>query len=152
MSFQVIERDELDRGHVGRFENNRRRTTCFQCFFPSRNAQTPSVSRDEAGELVLRNRRHKIVANFDGEFKKRFCHLNAHDVQAVVSLPRTTVAVAIEPGHWVAATGDHIGAEYVLGKFHIRVVLTEGNRVTKEIGFDAKFKMVVELLIRSLVS
>ena len=115
---QIFQRDKLDRGHVRCFQNYRRSAARFQCFFPPRNAQTPSVARHQPRKLIFWNWCDQIIASCHSKLKKLLGNLNAYNVQTIVGWPRPAVTISKEARHGVTAAGNQICAKYVLRKFH----------------------------------
>ena len=75
----------------------------IQGVFPARDADAPFVARFQSGEAPFRPRRDEIISIENREIEKLLCNFDAHRVQPDVFRPSAAKAVAIKPGHRIAA-------------------------------------------------
>jgi hypothetical protein len=83
---------------VGSGKDHRRSNPVFLGFFPSVDAQAPSVARLESGETGRWDRGAQIVAPTFGEFQKGIGDLGADAMPANVAITDTAVTVAQKTG------------------------------------------------------
>ena len=73
----------------------------------------PSVTGNEAGEVVLRHRRHQVVADAALVGEELGRHHGADRVAAEVVGPGVAAAVPVEAGEGVGPAGFELAAEHV---------------------------------------
>src|SRR5437773_8981045 len=96
-------------------EINRAGDAAAQCFFPTRHADAPFVTRLKPGKFPLWVRCDQVVSLQHRKIEKVASHLRTNGVQPNVAGPGATVAVAIEAGEWIAAATLQLGAEDICG-------------------------------------
>src|SRR6056297_1827550 len=132
MRTERVEIDGLKRFLMRRVEDDGRRDSSVEGFFPAVHAQAPPVAGGEAGEVVHGPRRREVVAARLREGEKVGCHLSADDVGAVVVGAGPARAVAVESGHRVGAAGAEVVAENVAGHGRGRWAREEWSDVTRQ--------------------
>ncbi len=83
--------------------------------FPARDADAPFVARLQSGEPTFGSRCDQIVSIEHREIEKLACDFHANRVQPDIFRPSATESVAIESGHWIAATTFEFASENVGG-------------------------------------
>ena len=89
---------------MGRFEIHRRRAIVIERAFPTCHAYAPLVAWLQSGKTPLGMGRDQIVTVEHGEIQKLLCGFHADRVLPHILRSRSTIAVAIKPGHRVEAT------------------------------------------------
>lgn len=105
MREQVFERDDLQGGLVGRFENDRRSDPCEQSLTPPVDAQAPAVSRSQTSKAQGRNRSDQVVALGAGERQELRGDPSTYDMTTVIAVPRPTTAVSIKSRRGIETAG-----------------------------------------------
>ena len=102
---QKFERDNLEGGLVGRFEDDGAGGSSLLDLEPASSADTPAVAGLEAREAVLGHGRAEVVAKGLGGGKEGGVDEAADGVDAEVVGSGLAAAGAVEAGHGFAAAG-----------------------------------------------
>lgn len=86
------------------FKIDRRGSIAFERFFPTRDANAPTIAWLQSGEAPFGVRGDEIVSIEHGKIQELASDLHANGVQAGVFGAGATIPVAIESGDRIAAT------------------------------------------------
>src|SRR3989442_7886696 len=115
MRLEFFERNEFERGGVGRFKIDRGGATVVERIFPARDADAPFVARLEPRKSPLWNRCDEIISIEYRKIEELARALNADGVLAGIFRAGPAKTVAIKSGHWFAAAALKLGPEDVCG-------------------------------------
>jgi hypothetical protein len=113
MCLEFFHGHELQRAGVGRFQIDGRGAIVIERSFPTRDADTPFISRFQSGEAPFGPRCDQIVAVEHREIEELLRHLDTDCVLADVVRPGATIPVAVEPGERIATAAFEFGSQNV---------------------------------------
>ncbi len=113
VALEVFEGDEFEGGDVGGGEVDGGGEARIEGFLPWGDSEAPFVSGLEAGEVVIRHGRGKVVAAGAAEGEEFGGGFDADGVEAVVAGAGAAVAVAVKAGHGREAAGEEFSAQDV---------------------------------------
>jgi hypothetical protein len=109
--FEVLQVHELKHGGMRRFKIDGCGATALKSGFPTRDANTPTISRFQSGKTPFGHWCHEIVPVEDRKIEEFLSYFHANGMQADVLGARAAITIAIKPGHRIAATATQLGAE-----------------------------------------
>ncbi len=113
VGLEFLQRDEFQCADVAGFEYNGWGHLSQQGFLPALDAEAPAIPRLKSGETEARLRGGEIIAHLAAEHEKGLSHDSADGVHAAVVRAGLAIAVAVEAGYGVHATGLELAAEDV---------------------------------------